>query len=216
MSVIINSNFSSLFLRSYDRMTDHYDVASILFDERTWSGGFGDSSSRIPETIEDALELVDERHEGVTMFSLVDPQDNGKVIATTGVTVWDYEHETAKMGRTLLSPDYWGRGINHEMKLALMDWMFSTNQIGRIECDVAPRNTNSMRSLENFGFTFEGVKRRAVRQPDGSWRDTAIFSIIIDEWVYKRQMIIDKLLDKSGGVIHNLGSGHTSPGGLIL
>jgi hypothetical protein len=29
---------------------------------------------------------------------------------------------------------------------------------------------------------FEGVERRAVRRADGSWRDTAIFSVLVDEW----------------------------------
>lgn len=194
MNISISSNFSDLYMRPYDRSTDAIHAAEILLDPRTWSGGFADSS-RIPESMEDALQLVDSRHENSTMFTILKPSIN-EVIGFTGVTFWDYSRETVKIGRTLINPKHWGKGVNHEVKLMFLDWLFS-DQIGRVECDVAPTNVNSMRSLERFGFTFEGVRRRSAQRADGSWRDTAVFSIITDEWNSKRELIVDLLLSRN-------------------
>lgn len=194
MNISISSNFSDLYMRPYDRSTDAMQAAHILLDQRTWSGGFADSS-RIPESIEDALELVDSRHESATMFTILKPSIN-EIIGFTGVTHWNYPQEAVKIGRTLINPNYWGKGVNHEVKLMFLDWLFS-EQIGRIECDVAPTNINSMRSLERFGFTFEGVRRRSVKREDGRWRDTAVFSMITDEWSAKRENIVDSLLSRN-------------------
>lgn len=194
MNISISSNFSDLYMRPYDRSTDAHRIAEILMDQRTWSGGFADSS-RTPDSMEDALELVDSRHEGSTMFTIFKPSMN-EIIGCTGVTLWDYPKENAKIGRTVIDPSYWGRGINHEVKLMFIDWLFSS-QIGRVECDVAPTNINSMRSLEKFGFTFEGVRRRCSKRPDGTWRDIAIFSMIIDEWAAKRENVVDSILARN-------------------
>jgi RimJ/RimL family protein N-acetyltransferase len=185
-------------MRPYNRSTDALDIANSLLDQRTWSGGFADSS-RIPHSIEDALELLDSRHEDATMFTIV-RHSNNDIVGSTGVTLWDYQRETAKIGRTLINPNYWGKGINHEVKLMFLDWLFN-EQIGRVECDVAPTNINSMRSLEKFGFTFEGVRRRSVKRADGSWRDTAIYSMISDEWDQKRESIVDSLLSRNSKML---------------
>lgn len=194
MKISISSNFSDLYMRPYERSTDAVHAAEILLDSRTWSGGFADSS-RIPDSMEDALQLVDSRHENSTMFTILKSSSN-EVVGFTGITLWDYPKEAVKMGRTLINPNHWGKGVNHEVKLMFLDWLFS-DQIGRVECDVVPTNVNSMRSLERFGFTFEGVRRRASQRVDGSWKDIAIFSIIIDEWASKRELIVDSLLSRN-------------------
>jgi RimJ/RimL family protein N-acetyltransferase len=194
LNISISSNFSDLYMRPYDRSTDAFQAAAILLDPRTWSGGFADSS-RIPDSMEDALQLVDSRHENHTMFSVLKPSHN-ETVGFTGVTLWDYPRETAKIGRTLINPNHWGKGVNHEVKLMFLDWLFS-DQIGRVECDVAPTNVNSMRSLERFGFTFEGVRRRSAQRSDGAWRDTAVFSMIIEEWPFKRELIVDSILARN-------------------
>lgn len=193
----LTSHFGGVVLRPYNEFQDIGNVASILLDPRTWTGGFGDSTTRIPQDMEDAVQLTRERHENMSMFSIVEnTHHSGEVIGATGITTWNAELETVKIGRTIIHPNFWGKQYNHEVKLVLLDWIFSMG-IGRVECDVAPANNNSMRSLEKFGFTFEGVKRRAVRRSDGTWRDTAIFSMIVDEWDYKRGAVVNKLLERN-------------------
>ena len=192
----LTSPFGGIIMRPYDAISDVEYIANALLDPRTWSKGFSDSSSRIPTEMGDAVRLANERHEGINMFSVLDSQNGNRVVGTTGIVSWDYSNETVKIGRTLIHPDCWGKKYNHEIKLVFLDWLFASN-VGRIECDVAPSNSNSIRSLERFGFTYEGVKRRAVRRSDGTWRDTAIFSMVVDEWDTKRSWIIEQLVDRN-------------------
>lgn len=190
---VLRSELGGIQLRPYTP-DDHLAIAQILLDNRTWGRGFGESSARIPADIHDALALATERVQDVVAVFAVEGASTmpGTTIGTTGITLWDQDKETVKIGRTLLSPDVWGQGFNHELKVMVLDWIFSQG-IGRVECDVAPTNINSMRSLERFGFTFEGVRRRSVKRTDGTWRDTSIFSMLEDEWVLKREYVLHHL-----------------------
>lgn len=196
MNYELVSPFRGITLRPYEILNDDPEIAGILLDSRTWSKGFGDSSSRIPQDMSDAMKLASERREDVSLFSILEINSQSRVIGSTGIISWNYETETVKIGRTILNPDCWGMKYNHEVKLVLLDWLFESN-VGRVECDVAPSNANSIRSLERFGFTYEGVKRRAVRRSDGTWRDTIIFSLIVDEWEMKRKTVVDKIMERN-------------------
>ena len=43
-------------------------------------------------------------------------------------------------------------------------------------------NTPMSKAIEKMGATSEGVLRRHKRRADGTFRDSAVFSIIADEW----------------------------------
>ena len=44
-----------------------------------------------------------------------------------------------------------------------------------------------------LGAFFVGVTRRDVRRPDGTWRDTAVHSILVDEWPTVRAGLLTRL-----------------------
>ena len=43
-------------------------------------------------------------------------------------------------------------------------------------------NTRSQAAIAKLGAVREGVLRRETAREDGSWRDTVVFSVVIDEW----------------------------------
>jgi RimJ/RimL family protein N-acetyltransferase len=83
---------------------------------------------------------------------------------------------------------------NLEVKLALLDWVFS-HGAGRVECDVDPRNHRSMSSLRRFGFTVEGTRRRSSQRIDGSWRDIVVLSLLTEEWSATRARAVRALAE---------------------
>jgi RimJ/RimL family protein N-acetyltransferase len=91
-----------------------------------------------------------------------------------------------KIGRTIISPAFWGMTANHEVELALLDWVFSRGA-RRVECDVDPQNHRSISSLKRFGFTVEGTRRRSSQRIDGSWRDIIVLSLLAEEWPATRE-----------------------------
>ena len=43
-------------------------------------------------------------------------------------------------------------------------------------------NTRSQAAIARLGARREGVLRRDMRREDGSFRDTVVFSVLVDEW----------------------------------
>jgi RimJ/RimL family protein N-acetyltransferase len=91
-----------------------------------------------------------------------------------------------------MNPAFWGAGTNHEVKIAVYDWLFSLGA-GRLECDVNPQNERSLRSLTRFGFTVEGTRRRSSPRVDGTWRDIVVLSLLVEEWPETRERALRAL-----------------------
>jgi RimJ/RimL family protein N-acetyltransferase len=50
----------------------------------------------------------------------------------------------------------------------------------KIQTDVL--NTRSQAAIAKLGARREGVTRRDMKREDGSFRDSVVFSILVDEW----------------------------------
>lgn len=161
-------------------------LAQLLARDEIWSQGFSDSEAR-PAGPDELTTFVERRFSGLPVFSvyLTGAYGQSMFVGTTGITDHEPETERVKIGRTVLTPDLWGAKANHEVKVALLDWLFSCGA-GRIECDVDSRNQRSLSSLARFGFTIEGTRRRSSRNVDGLWRDFVILSLLTEEWAELR------------------------------
>ena len=67
-------------------------------------------------------------------------------------------------------------------KLLLLEHAFETCGFGRVKIQTDVINARSRAAILKLGAVFEGVTRRDVRRPDGTWRDSAVHSILVDEW----------------------------------
>jgi RimJ/RimL family protein N-acetyltransferase len=81
----------------------------------------------------------------------------------------------------LLLPGERGKGYGSEAVLLLTDYLFLHKDIGRIQAETHPANAASQRVLEKAGFTREGILRRSFFSR-GVWRDTAMYSLLREEW----------------------------------
>jgi RimJ/RimL family protein N-acetyltransferase len=54
------------------------------------------------------------------------------------------------------------------------------NESIKIQTDT--RNTRSQAAIEKLGAHREGVMRRHMKREDGTFRDTVVYSVLIDEW----------------------------------
>lgn len=85
-----------------------------------------------------------------------------------------------------------GTKINPAAKLLLLDHAFACGA-ERVELKTDALNAQSRAALTKLGATFEGVHRRHMRRPDGTWRDSAYFSIVREEWIDVRARIEARL-----------------------
>lgn len=63
----------------------------------------------------------------------------------------------------------------------------------RVELKTGTKNQRSRDAIRRLGATEEGILRRHILQPDGSWRDTVYFSILEDEWPAVKRELEHKL-----------------------
>ncbi|HEX6954646.1 MAG TPA: GNAT family protein [Agromyces sp.] len=107
--------------------------------------------------------------------------DDGVIVGATKLGDLDLPNESAHIGWTAYDPRVWGTAVNPEAKLLLLDLAFG-HGFGRVKLQADARNARSRAAIEKLGAQFEGVLRRHMRRPDGTWRDTAVYSILVDEW----------------------------------
>ena len=94
--------------------------------------------------------------------------------------------DEVEIGGTWLSAAAQRTPINSEAKLLLLTHAFDVWKARRVAICTDARNEQSRRAIERLGATFEGVMRRHRRSTrageDALLRDTATYSIIVDDW----------------------------------
>lgn len=106
---------------------------------------------------------------------------DGGVAGTTSYLNVDRPNHALEIGATFLSVTLRGSGVNGRMKKLMIDHAIRCG-FTRIEFRVDTRNQCSMAAVLKLGATQEGILRRNRVTWTGYVRDTAIFSILSDEW----------------------------------
>lgn len=85
-----------------------------------------------------------------------------------------------EIGYTLI-PTERRKGYCTEAVEIMMDYLFLSKDIERIQAHTDVRNVGSQKVLEHVGFRREGIIRKSsyVR---GEWRDMFLYSILREEW----------------------------------
>ncbi len=91
------------------------------------------------------------------------------------------EHHYAEIGYSLL-PEFWRQGIASEALQAVLKYGFEQMRLHRVEADVDPGNTASVRLLEKFGFVREAHFKENYFH-DGRFFDSYIFSLLEPAWL---------------------------------
>ncbi len=107
-------------------------------------------------------------------------RDGNQVIGTCTLTSFSLEHRRAEIGFAI-GQRYWGQGYAGEALPALLTHAFGNLDLRRLEADVDPRNTRSIRTLERLGFRREGVQRQRYLV-NGEVQDAMMYGLLRSEW----------------------------------
>lgn len=122
-------------------------------------------------------------------FAIVE-QATGRVIGSTRYLDICPAHRGLEIGWTWLAKDQWRNGINTECKFLLLQHAFETLEAIRVQLKTHRLNFRSRRAIERIGAQYEGILRNAVILPDGTFRDSAYYSIIDAEWPAVRRHLL--------------------------
>jgi RimJ/RimL family protein N-acetyltransferase len=139
-----------------------------------------------PAGIEDLTTVLEgfirDTASGLRVAYAVVLKSNGKAIGTTSYLDLNPTHNSLEIGSTFYGREYWRSFVNTECKLLLLTEAFEVRQVERVTLKTDSMNERSRAAITRLGASFEGILRHHIKRPDGSWRDSAYFSILYSEW----------------------------------
>jgi len=167
---------------------DHVDgLAAAAAIDRTTYG-----LSPVPEGVDGARAFVETAITGHAAgaflpFAQLDAR-TGRIVGSTRYLDIQYwtggdTPNAVEIGSTWLAADAQRTGINTEAKFLLLRYAFDELGVWRVQICTDARNQRSRAAIERIGATLEGILRNfRVESDTGGPRQTAVFSIIADEW----------------------------------
>jgi N-acetyltransferase len=107
---------------------------------------------------------------------------DGRPVGSTSYMSLAPEHERLEIGHTWLTPAAWGTSANTEAKYLLLRHAFEELGCLRVEFKTDALNGRARAALAGIPAEFEGIHRRHMVVRGGERRDSAWYSVIVDDW----------------------------------
>ncbi len=125
-------------------------------------------------------------------FAVVDKRTN-TIIGTTRFANVVSEHRRVEIGYTWYAKSYQKTYVNSECKFLLLRYAFEELKAIAVEFRTNWYNFASRNAIERLGAKQDGVLRNHQVMPDGSYRDTVVFSILESEWNTCKKSLLYKI-----------------------
>lgn len=136
-----------------------------------------------PDTMgETVRRFIAERSAGTTQPFAVCLSDAGRAVGMTSLCHIDAANRRAEIGYTWYAAARQGTGINAACKLLLLTRAFDDMGCIAVEFRTHWLNHRSRKAIERLGAKQDGILRSHKIMPDGTVRDTVVYSIIASEW----------------------------------
>ncbi len=151
------------------------------------------------ETLEDLRARIRCRLEGQRVgtdlpFTTVLRAD-GRPVGMTGFMPIDRTNRSVEVGRTWLNSAFWRSPVNTESKYLLFQYAFETGQVHRIMLQTDVNNERSQRAIERLGSVRGAKFREDKLGPNGSYRTSVYYGILVSEWPNIKDHPETKVLD---------------------
>jgi RimJ/RimL family protein N-acetyltransferase len=160
----------------------HFDELFVAAsDKRIWEFYVGDWS--VHDTFVKVYNgSLKQREKGAEYPFVIFHKPTQKIIGSTRyLDIVPYDRRL-EIGGTWLMPQYWATTINFDCKLLLLTYAFEELKTKRVQLKTQHDNIRSRKAIEKIGGVYEGVIRNHMLKDDGSFRSSAYFSILDDEW----------------------------------
>ncbi len=114
-------------------------------------------------------------------FAVIDNADGRACGMTTYMHV-DAANKRVEIGSTWYRQRVQRTPLNTQCKLLLLSHAFDVLDCLAVEFRTHFFNSASRRAIERLGARLDGILRHHMRMPDGTLRDTAVYSITAPEW----------------------------------
>ncbi|MBW9335932.1 GNAT family N-acetyltransferase [Herbaspirillum aquaticum] len=172
---------------------EHHDaLIAAVSDGKLWKLWY----TAIPKPENMRAEIERRLHlqqQGSMLPFVIRRNDTGALCGMTTYMNADVANRRVEIGSTWYAASAQRTGINTECKLMLLTHAFEDMHCIAVEFRTHWMNQQSRAAIARLGAKQDGVLRNHQRMPDGSYRDTVVFSIIESEWPTVRRHLQFKL-----------------------
>lgn len=170
----------------------HDDLCRATEDGRLWELWYTivPSPEGMRAEIERRLAL---HHEGAMNPFAVRDLASGRAVGMTTFMNIAAKDRRVEIGSTWYARAAQRTALNTECKLLLLTHAFEALNVIAVEFRTSSFNQASRRAIERLGARADGILRNHMRMPDGTLRDTCVYSILPHEWPAVKRNLVFKL-----------------------
>lgn len=139
----------------------------------------GSDREKLRKSMNESLQY---RDTGVQYPFVVRLKRSRQIVGSTRLLDINPTHRKLEIGWTWLHPEYWGSPVNADCKFQLLNYCFEQLGAQRVQLKTDKLNLRSRNAILKIGATFEGILRNDMVRDNGTNRDSAYFSIILNDW----------------------------------
>src|SRR5258708_529197 len=175
---------------------DHIDgLIEAVKDGELWKLWY----TSVPRA-EDMAKEIDRRlglQKAGTMLPWTVFDSDGKIAGMTTYMNVEAAHRRVEIGSTWYAKRVQRSGLNTQCKLLLLTHAFEKLDCIAVEFRTHFFNHQSRRGIERLGAKQDGILRSHMIAPNGTLRDTVVYSIIASEWPTAKAHLNYQLTDKA-------------------
>jgi len=159
----------------------HDDLVEAVRDGELWNLWF--TSVPNPEGMRAEIDRrLDLQKQGTMLPFAVLLNSTGKAVGMTTYMNVDSVHRRVEIGSTWYRKSVQRTPVNTECKLLLLTHAFESLNCIAVEFRTHFFNHQSRRAIERLGAKLDGILRNHQRAPNGTLRDTCVYSVLPSEW----------------------------------
>ncbi len=109
-------------------------------------------------------------------------RDGNRVVGSTRYMNIDAANHRVEIGTTWIAKSWQRTFVNTHAKFLMLRHAFEVLGCNAVEIRTHSQNDQSRAAIERLGAKLDGILRRHMIMPDGHVRDTAVYSILQEEW----------------------------------
>jgi RimJ/RimL family protein N-acetyltransferase len=182
LSFVTPLELSGRHARLVPRTLAHHDqLVEAVMDGELWQlwYTFIPAPEKMRAEIERRLDL--QARGTMLPFAVLDAA-SGRAVGMSAYMNIDAQHRRLEIGSTWYRKSVQRTALNTECKLMLLRHAFETLHCIAVEFRTHFFNQQSRRGIERLGARLDGVLRAHQIAPNGTLRDTCVYSITASEW----------------------------------
>lgn len=160
--------------------TDHDALCEAAADGRLWELWYTAVPSPAAMAAEIERRLALQAAGSMLPFTVFDA--DGRVVGMTTYMNVDAKNRRVEIGSTWIAATAQRGPLNTQCKRLLLAHAFDALACIAVELRTHRLNRQSRAAIERLGAQLDGILRAHQRAPDGTLRDTAVYSITAAEW----------------------------------